>query len=70
MRRIRHNSGFTLAEVLLAASVLAIAIAAISQTVSTGQDQSFHALHEMRAIGLASGTVMSTVEPAFSRIAR
>lgn len=40
-------------EVLIASSIMAVAVAAISQAVSTGQVQTHVALHEMRANQLA-----------------
>jgi len=55
-RRLRYNrvsKAFTLAEVLLASSILSITIAALSQTISGGQAQTSQALHELRAISLA-----------------
>ncbi|MBI1337600.1 MAG: hypothetical protein GC164_11625 [Phycisphaera sp.] len=45
--------GFTLMEVLIASTILAFSVAAITQAIVAGQTQSYEALHEYRALSLA-----------------
>ncbi|MEO1237545.1 MAG: hypothetical protein AAFX76_12225, partial [Planctomycetota bacterium] len=45
--------GLTLAEALFASAVLALVVAALSQTVVSGQSHTYNALHEARALSLA-----------------
>lgn len=52
-RRPRPTRGFTLAEVLMASAVLSVAVGAILTAVTTGQEQTYEALHEQRAVALA-----------------
>jgi Tfp pilus assembly protein PilV len=55
-KRLRTNShtlGFTLPEALLASTVLAFVVAALTQAVLSGQMQAYDAMHESRAVSLA-----------------
>lgn len=54
-RRHHHKrtAGFTMAEVLIASSVLSIAVLAIVDAVTTGQQTTYQAMHDMRGMALA-----------------
>lgn len=52
-RRSRAARGFTLAEALFAAAVLSFVVAGLTQTIVSGQAQTYNALHEERALSLA-----------------
>ena len=52
-----RQRGFTLAEVLIAAAVLAFAVVALTQAITAGQAQTYDALHRSRATGLAEAMV-------------
>ena len=52
-RCLRQSRGFTLPEVLIAATVLAFAVAALTQAIVAGQVQTHDAMHRTRAILLA-----------------
>lgn len=49
----RRSGGFTLAEALFASAVLAFVVAGLTQTIVSGQAQTYNALHEERALALA-----------------
>lgn len=49
----RRQGGFTLAEALFASAVLAFVVAGLTQTIVSGQAQTYNALHEERALALA-----------------
>jgi MSHA pilin protein MshD len=51
MRRSRQH-GLSLVEVLIASAILAFAVAAITQAISSGQMQTAEALHNVRAMAL------------------
>jgi prepilin-type N-terminal cleavage/methylation domain-containing protein len=51
-RRPIRQRGVTLIETLIASAILAFAVAAISQSISVGQMQTYAALHEQRGIAL------------------
>ena len=46
-------AGFTLIEALLASAVLALIVLGLTQSVASGQAQTYNALHEARALSLA-----------------
>ena len=52
-RPFRRHGAFTLAEVLIASVVLAIAAAALTQAIVAGQVQTSEALRDWRAVSLA-----------------
>lgn len=52
-KRRTHPAGFTLIESLMAISVLAFAVIAISQAISAGQMETYEALHHERAMAVA-----------------
>lgn len=52
-RRTGRAGGFTLIEALLATTVLAFVVAAMSQTIVAGQMQTYDAMHAGRATALA-----------------
>lgn len=52
-QNLRHRSGFSLPEVLLASAVLAFVVVGITQSIVSGQAHTYNALHEERALSLA-----------------
>ncbi len=52
-RTNRRIGGFTMAEVLIASSVLSIAVLAIVDAVTTGQQTTYQAMHDLRGMALA-----------------
>ena len=52
-----RRQGFTLAEVLAASVILAVAVAAMTQAVLAGQMHTHDALHQARAASLAEATL-------------
>ncbi len=57
----RQRGGFTLPEVLMASAILAFAVTAIGYAISTGQAQTYNALHELRALSLAEAMMEEIV---------
>jgi len=51
-RGARRAGGFTLLEALFAASVLAVVVAAVTQSIVAGQMQTYDAMHSARAVAL------------------
>lgn len=51
-RRLNGQRGVTLIETLIASAILAFAVAAISQSISAGQMQTYAALNQMRGMAL------------------
>lgn len=49
----KRQRGFTMAEVLIASSVLSIAVLAIVDAVTTGQQTTYQAMHDLRGMALA-----------------
>ena len=52
-RSEQNRRAFTLVEVLLASIILSLAVGAITQSISTGHQQSSDALHSLRGVALA-----------------
>ncbi len=48
-----HQRGLALLECLLAATILAVIVAAVAQAVNSGQMQTYQALHDLRGQNLA-----------------
>lgn len=60
------NHGFTLVEVLMAASVLGFAVIALVQAVWAGQMNTYEAIHEARAHSLAEAMIDEVLSLPYS----
>ncbi len=60
----RH--GFTLAEVLLASTILAFVVSAVTQAIVAGQQQTYAALHEQRAVALVEAMVEEVLSKPYA----
>ena len=58
---IRPQSGFTMIEVLVATTILAFAVIAVTQAVAVAQMQTYEALHDGRATSLAEAFLEEVV---------
>ncbi len=56
-RNPASHTGFTLMETMIAVTVLAFSVAALTQAVVSGQSHTYEALHSSRAIALAEAMV-------------
>lgn len=61
MPRRAGQRGFTLMETLIASTVLAVCVLAISQLIVAGQMQTYAALHQDRALSLAEAIIEEMV---------
>jgi len=64
--KIRSAQGFSLLETLIASSVLAFAVAAVSQSIVAGQMQTYEALHELRATSLAEAMLEEVLSKPYN----
>jgi len=65
-RKIRHPSGFTMLEVLIATTIMSFAVIAVTQAVAVAQMQTYEALHDNRAITLAESFLEEVVSKAYA----
>ena len=65
-RSMRRTRGFSLLETLIAATVLAFAVVAVSQAIVSGQMSTYAALHELRATSLAEAMLEEVLSKSYS----
>ncbi|MBL4701346.1 MAG: prepilin-type N-terminal cleavage/methylation domain-containing protein [Phycisphaeraceae bacterium] len=65
-RKNRHQSGFTMLEVLIATTIMSFAVIAVTQAVAVAQMQTYEALHDNRATTLAEAFLEEVVSKAYA----